>query len=340
VSPVGGGTMNNLTFTVPTNFSRQEAGMLQKYLDAMGPADGLDPGGTLALPRGHFYGDLVVRYPWTQIWGQGSGTILHGSILDPFGYCTFGNFRVQAEGKPYGIRLSATVNQLATSGVPRCTLSGMFIGGSAPLAHDGPFNGLELDGAIVTTCERSIFAFCSGSGVFVDTTQTGPPTLPDGSPNPAGTWSTNVNRFFQCTCNGNDRYGVEVIAGSPASVMQVSFLGGNIESNYMGAVEIQTMNFVSFVHVDFENNVPVTQLVHIQGNPVELLNCNFTGGQVTRAWLFENCAGLRVGGNRYTLGITPGNAYGVIQPSCSQVFVDPTELPEASTFIENRSYRG
>jgi uncharacterized protein YcfJ len=182
-------------------------------------------------------------------------------------------------GKQFGLRLSATVGGVATSGVPRCKLSRLSIGGSFDGAGDGPFNCLELDGAIVTTARNCLFSFSTGgSGIFIDTTQSNPP--------PAGKWSTNVNRFIQCTCNGNTEYGLKAIGGG---IQGVSFVGGNIESNHTGAVLAQAVagGFV-LREVDFENDNAhtVENLITIEAsvNPFVIEDCNFVTQNTGSEW--------------------------------------------------------
>lgn len=339
-----------LTFFPPTTVSRAESGLLQNYLDDLGPTDGNSAGGILQLPRGHFYGNLTVSNQFVEIRGHGDGTVIHGSVLCTLGYCSLNNLWVMGTGQGYGIRLSGTIGGVGVTGSPRNRLNRVRVGASFEGAGDGPVNCLELDGAIVGDIRNSLFLFGTGSGLFMDTTD------------PTGAKSTNVNHFYGCTFNGNTRYGCEIVGGG---IMAPSLHGGNIESNGLGGYYARSVTNLVVEGVDFEhdNYHPVSNLLDIGSNcnPFKITDCNvviansgaggappdfptpFTQPVSARGFLIDNCHKGTVARNRFS-GFNPGRTVPVITVAhnCSNVEIEDGGGFDSkggnNNYIEHRGY--
>jgi hypothetical protein len=330
---------NAQTFYPPVKVSLPESDtQLQKVLDSFGPSDGSQSGGILYLPRGEYFGNITVNWPFTQIVGDGDGSRIHGKILCKAGYCTFDNFWAMGTGQHYGIRLSQGEfgGAVPTAGVPRVQMNRVRIGATFEGAGDGPFNGLELDGAIVCDFRKCVFSFGTGSGVYITTT------------GGAGGWSTNVNHFRGCAMNGNSRYGAEIIGGG---VMGPSFMGGNIESNGLGAFTASTVTGLQIRGVDFENGVAhtVATLIAIQGNcnPFVIHDCNITLGDgqsvTSRGILVSGSNQGSIRRNRFS-GFNPGRTVPIVTvgADCANVIYEPGGMFDsaggANNFVDHRGY--
>ena len=314
--------------------SLRESGLLQKTLDSLVappytaiPAPG-EPavsnawsydGGIVQLGRGDFYGNLILNYPHTTLRGEGQGTIIHGSVLVRAGYCTLDGLTIRGTGQPFAVKLyqaPSGANE-AIGGLPRTRINNCLIGATYEGAGDGPSaaagggHGLWLDGSIVAEVRNTIFSFCEGSGLFMDTTST------------TGKWTTNVNKFYGCTANGNGRFGVEIIGGGMGGN---TWFGGNIESNTNGGFSATNCNNVTIRETDFENNKVVGALIvmtNVNTMLVEdcLLSTTYTAHTGTaaadRAMGFSGCVGsLRR--NRGT-GFVANHDWIAIDPRC---FID------------------
>lgn len=270
-------------------------GNLQSILDGFSAPTGGNwsyEGGILRLGRGDFYGNLVLNRANTVIEGEGLGTVIHGSISIQSQLCELRRLCVRAEGAAYGIKLFRPTTLPGSSGVPRCKLENLFVGATSEGAGNGPVVGLWMDGAILTSINDCTFAFCTGSGIYSDTSD------------PAGAWSTNVNIFRNCTMNGNGRYGYEGVVGAGAASQQGNqFFGGNMESNTLGAVLASGQTNLTFRGVDFENGKTVSDLLTIGTClPVTVEDCNFVTLPATaqRVGIFSSCQGVRFVGNRFS----------------------------------------
>jgi hypothetical protein len=166
-------------------------------------------------------------------------------------------------------------------------MNDMAIGATYEGAGDGPSShGLWLDGAILLHASNIVSSFNLGSGVFMDTTDAG------------GLWSTNVNKFENCTFNGNDRWGAEMVGGG---IMNPLFHGGNMEGNTIGEVKADSVTGLELRGVDFEGAKVITEVIQLGAcNPVLIEGCgfNYAVSSASRAFGISTCVRARVAYNR------------------------------------------
>jgi len=297
---------------------------LQPIVDALPAA-----GGVIQLDPGRFYADasdstiaLTLSKPVTIIGTTYDATTMASPILISSPDCHLERFRVQPSGAAYGIKIFQS-----GAGVARSSLRDMFVGAvdtTARNAGQGPVIGLYLDGAILTTIDHCTFAFCTQSGVYLNSS---------GLPN----WSTNENIFTNCTSNLSSHYGVEIIGGG---IQGFQWLGGNMEDNTWGAVFVQSATNLTFRGVDFESTVfPIADLLSIATSaPSTIEDCNFNTSGVTRAFNFFTCAQVSVLRNRLTTFSAYSNA-GTFDDRSSNC-IEWGNVFNTGGYIENRTQPG
>lgn len=256
------------------------AGSLQNLINAT-PA-----WGRIYVPSGTYPGNISFSKP-LHIYGDGESTILSGSMFFDSSRLCLEDLWVYGNGQTYGLKLGAG----ATS-TSRCELNRVRIGGNADgtgraPSGDGPQVGLWLNGAIVTRCSHCLFAFCNtGSGLYVNST--------------SATWSTNCNRFTDCTFNGNATHGIEIVEGGDgvASMMLHEFLGGNIEDNGDEDVYIRSAIGVRLEDIDFETTKTIA-------DPKAHMNISCSN------LIIDDCHGVVAGGGAVDrfFSITAGRGY-------------------------------
>jgi len=300
--------------------------------------DLLTSGGIIQLGAGTYYADPAsptTALSWTNsgiaIIGAGrDSTIIASPIDGKVGNGKLESLIIRPPGGAYGLKLFRDENVFpGGGGVPRWVLDRVFIGAADATGRDaglGPAKGLWLDGAIVGLFSQCLFAFCSESGVYADTTQ--PPN-----------WSTNVHEFVGCTMNLNSRYGVELVG---SAMEGFRFEGGTMNSNVLGEVNANNMNHLELLGIDFETGVAVASVLNIGAvHPLTVEGCNFvTSGstKAVRAFIFSTCATVRVVGNKFQ-GFTNAE-YGIFDENCTNCIEYHNENSDGDDrVIVNRSGR-
>ena len=292
---------------------------LQPIVDAL-PSTG----GILQLDPGRFYADatdstvaLVLAKPVTIIGQSFSGTVMASPITIASGDCHLENMRVRPTGAAYGIKLF-----ISGGGPSRCSFKNMYVGGDSIGDPATPVIGLWLDGAILTTCEQLTIAYCSGDGLYEQSSQ-----LP--------TWSTNQNMFQNCTFNGNGGWGVHLVGGG---IIGTSFYGGNMENNVSG--ELNASNCVMGVvdGVDFERATAVTNVINLSSSSDwTIRNCNFSmNHSVTRVLIVQSCTAVNFVQNR-TNGMLTAQQVAVLDESSIECRDWGNVFADSLDYIRNTS---
>jgi len=294
------------------NVSVQENGLVQNLLD-----NALN--NHIKLGPGHYYGDLVVRSPFTTLEGSGEETVIHGGILVSARGCTVRDLCVRSKTTGYGVRLNTP-----GAGTGRTKLERLFVGASYEGAGDGGVgHGLDLDGSILTEVNQCIFAFNTGCGVRGITSDLN--------------WATTTTRFNSCTFNGNGTYGAQ-FTGPGMGLIQ--FNGGNMEGNTVGEFQADGCTHIHLNQVDFETSKTISNVIQIgTSNPIVINDCGFinvngsgSALRATRAFLIQSCSAVRVTGCR-TTGYAAGSI-GQADFNCQNVIFANNSLGDTGTYLE------
>lgn len=293
---------------------------LQAIVDALPAA-----GGTIQLDPGRFHADLsdttlplILTKPVSIVGVSFSATIIASPIWIQQAYCNFENFWVRPTGGDFGIKLFKP-----GGGVPRCHFKNIFVGGDSLGDPASPDTGIVIDGGILATFDHVTVGSCANDNIFIRASQ-----LPS--------YSSNQNLFLNCTSNSAGGYGVN-IQGS--GITGTHFIGGNMEDNTLGA-----MNIVSAIEgiidgVDFENfhrnNTNVILLTTC--TDWRISNCNFsmTTGS-TRVIATQSCGDVIATQNRVG-GMTAGTQIASFDESSVACREWGNVLADSNTFFMNRS---
>jgi hypothetical protein len=277
--------------------------------------DSLGQGGVIHLGKGTYTGDITLANNDISIYGAGRDeTVLSGSVTVQANNNMMSNLWVKATGKDYGLKIFKS-----TAGPNRNDFRLLRFGGTIN-SSDGPAGpGVWLDGAILNVFDHCVMGFNGGSGTYINTTDPS-----------AGSFTTNVNTFRDCTHNLNDRYAVEIdlgvagVGGEPtpavAGMQQNVFVNGNMEQNTLGVSYIKSAFWTVFDNIDMESALNLgSNGKLIDGNNASyiiLKDCSVRStGDTARFFVLSGCLHGRVHGCRVT-GKFPNMDIGVFDEDC------------------------
>lgn len=242
--------------------SANPANGLQPIVDAIAAAGSA---GVIELPAGTYYADPASpSTPLTipsaafgmSIVGTSAQVVFIGSpILIETGRVRLAEVHIDPPaGAAYGVK----VYNGGSPFISRCTFDRIIIGDLQQVRANGPTKGLHLDGAGIIQASNCTFAFCSGDGLYVDSTGTEPNT---------------ALQFDMCSFVGNGGYGIRLLG----SCSIAEFRGGNSEQNTSGELKAESMNNLILNGFDFEStSLAITHQCEINScRPVTIRGCNF-----------------------------------------------------------------